>query len=316
MRRPPSSLHESQPGFTLIELLVVVAITGLLVALLLPAVQAVRESSRKVRCQNNLRQISVAAQNFESAFRFLPSNGWGFQWIADPSRGYGKHQPGGWIFHIAQFCELQLPTSTSGDPVQDFDIRTQLSTTPFTLMSCPSRPGQPLSLASRTPSPINAAFRAMVPKTDYAANEGDYMTGTLGGPNSLAEGDDPSYPWVSRKNATGVVFQRSQISFGQITDGVSNTILCGEKYVSSDEYFTANDLGHDQSLYSGVDLDLNRWTIEPPVRDSSESAVTRFGSAHASGAFMTMCDGSVRLVSYAIEPLAFQRLGNRHDGHE
>ncbi|RMF39611.1 MAG: DUF1559 domain-containing protein [Planctomycetota bacterium] len=302
-------------GVTLIELLTVIAVISILIALLLPAVQSAREAARRTVCQNNLRQVGLGVQNFESAHRYLPSNGWGFRWVADPERGYGPKQPGGWIYHIAAFCELQLP-SGGNDPLEKHRVRTRLAITPFPLMRCPSRPAPLLSPASPTPRPVNASYKDMVPKTDYAACEGDYITDTDGGPRRLADGDNPLYPWKPTDKATGVIFLRSQVRVGDISDGTSNTYLAGEKYVNREHYFDAKDLGYDQSLFSGVDLDLNRWTIDPPRVDGPEEGFRLFGSAHAPGCFMLMCDGSVHLINYSIDASVHRHLGNRRDGQQ
>src|SRR3954451_3369851 len=87
-------------GFTLVELLVVIATIGLLVALLLPAIQSAREAARRTQCKNNLKQIGLGCLNHADAHKFFPSGGWGFDWTADPNRGYGPDQPGSWSSDI------------------------------------------------------------------------------------------------------------------------------------------------------------------------------------------------------------------------
>ncbi len=92
-------------GFTVVELLVTISIIGVLMALLLPAVQYAREAARRTQCKNNLKQLSHAIMLHESSYQFLPSDGWGYRWIGEPDRGTGVNQPGGWIYQILPYIE-------------------------------------------------------------------------------------------------------------------------------------------------------------------------------------------------------------------
>lgn len=311
--RASTDLHHK--GFTLLELLVVIAIIGILLALILPAVQQARETARRTACQSNLRQLAIGMSSHESLYGRYPSNGWGYLWIGEPDRGTDEHQPGGWIYNILDHVEQSALRDTGkglNGPAR-YAALAQLMQSPAPLFRCPSRPGDAVGPNSTLIMPYNADWPANVAKTDYAVNEGDYITDTLGGPSTLEEGDSGSYPWRDTTLATGICFQRSTIRTRDVVDGLSNTYLIGEKYVNTDAYSTALDFGHDQSMYTGVDIDINRWTVNPPRRDTSRSSVREFGSDHPGGCHFAMCDGSVKQVAYEIDREVHRAAGNRHD---
>lgn len=303
-------------GFTIVELIVAIAVISVLMALIIPAVQSAREAARRTQCRNNVKQLALAMETHVAAHGRYPTNGWGFQWIGHPDRGTDRRQPGGWIYNILPHLEQgTLRELGRGEaPADQRESLSKLMQTPLPVLDCPSRPGEALSPAVALFPPYNAHWVPLVAKTDYAVNEGDYITDTRMGPPTLQEGDSPKYKWEDVSGATGICFLRSEIRPADIKDGLSNTYLLGEKYVSTAGYDTDQDSGHDQSMYSGVDLDINRWVLQVPLQDTEYSADRAFGSAHQQGCHMALCDGSVRLISYSIDAEVHRRLGNRKDG--
>ena len=315
--KPSSNSNKhARAAFTIVELLVVIAIISLLIAITLPAIQSAREASSRAQCQNHLRQILVAATNFEATYHHYPANGWGFGWMSDPNRGVGKRQPGGWIYQLLPFLE-RSDLAIAGKGETDSALTATLakiSTTSVAVFKCSSRSSEPVGPSTAVFLYANMVNPSSAAKTDYAINEGDYITNTPAGPSSLIIGDSTSFLWTDVTKATGVSFLREGVRTADVTDGLSNTYFCGEKNVSKRGYATAEDAGHDQTMFSGVDLDNARWTIEPPIGDREAIIVRRFGSAHSTGCFMARCDGSVSLISYSIDQQVHRTTGNRSDG--
>jgi prepilin-type N-terminal cleavage/methylation domain-containing protein/prepilin-type processing-associated H-X9-DG protein len=297
-------------AFTLIELLIVIAIVAVLVGLILPAVQRARESAARVKCANNLKQMGLACHMVEDIYNHLPTGGWGYRWVGDATRPSGPGQPGGWIFQILPFVE--------GDAVYNLAVSragvTRMVALPVPGFNCPSRRGGG-PYQNIEPYFNYGGFGAPeVARSDYAANTGHQVADEIfGGPATLAQGDDPNYPWPSTSKFTGVIFQRSMIRLLAITNGTSNTFLAGEKYLNPHDYYTGRDPSDNENLYVGFDNDICRTTASPPLRDRAGYLNEYiFGSNHPSGVNMLYCDGSVHHISWDVDPGIFSRAGNRN----
>lgn len=305
----------SRNGFTVVELLVSIAIIGVLMAILVPAVQYAREAARRSQCKNNLKQLAHAIQLHELTYQVMPSDGWGYLWIGEPDRGTGIKQPGGWIYQILPYIErndLRQMGSGMSDSQREQAIAnlTQMGTA---LARCPSRPSAELCPLDPNLIWYNADLKPAVSRTDYAGNAGDFFYGVFRGPSTLAQGDSNAYTWPDASKITGVFYVRSATRMGDLTDGSTHTYLIGEKYVAKPHYAGYGDNGYDQPLASGDDWDLVRWTDEPPSVDGDGVFSKRFGSAHTSGFHMALCDGSVRAIGYSIDATVHKQLGSRTD---
>jgi prepilin-type N-terminal cleavage/methylation domain-containing protein/prepilin-type processing-associated H-X9-DG protein len=318
--QPHSPHPRAGRAFTLVELLVVITIIGILIALLLPAVQAARESARMLQCQNNLKQLALGCLHHEQVTGYYPNDGWGWAWQGDPDRGFDLPQPGGWVFNILPFVEQQaLHDLGAGTTLAAKRLsRVTLCSTPLEMCICPTRRKAVLyayySFWTQQYN-MDVSGGPKMARGDYAINAGTQGGCEAGGPASFDQGDDPSCPWPNLSDHDGVSFQRSKISTAMVTDGASSTYLIGEKYLVPDNYATGMDTGDNESLYSGYDNDETRLAAVPPLQDCpGYSDYTRFGSAHLSGCNMAFCDGSVQTISYSIDQEINRRLGNRKDG--
>jgi prepilin-type N-terminal cleavage/methylation domain-containing protein/prepilin-type processing-associated H-X9-DG protein len=342
LANPKSQIPNPKSAFTLVELLVVITIIGILIALLLPAVQAAREAARRLQCQNNLKQIALGFLNHEERQGFYPTGGWCTLWTGDPLRGFGRDQPGGWIYNILPYIE-QEPLWNLPDDGDAWNITPQqktqaaiMSETPLALMNCPSRrPSQLYPYTQVSGWDLRNAYTVkLVARNDYAANAGDcngwtgetysfmYYNGNSQSETDYSKLNNLTFPYGKEhpnlhKHFTGIVYIRSQLPMNQVLDGTSSTYMVGEKFLNPDYYATGTGGADNQVMYIGWGRDVGRvgYPDVLPYQDTSGADLHwNFGSAHSGGFHIAFCDGSVRLISYAIDPATHTRLANRADG--
>jgi prepilin-type N-terminal cleavage/methylation domain-containing protein/prepilin-type processing-associated H-X9-DG protein len=313
-------------GFTLVELLVVIAIIGVLVALLLPAVQAARESARRMQCQNHLRQIGLAVHQFNDTHNALPSagNNGGITLIngtpATPTSD--PFQNAGALFQILPYLEQNaIYTSGNNNQIQAHPIKTYF---------CPSR---------RKPTTrLNAGGDRQLALNDYAMpmwkNEalGGNSTGCWNMWNDTT-GDLINHPFYTntyfvRGGKATTKYPAGRMA--EITDGTSNTLMMAEKFVDPTRYMpvqsnqdpvehTWGSLGFTDGGYWGgfTSWGTSRCSMGGPIRDQrygTNAFWQMFGSAHPGGINAVMGDGSVRGISYTIPNPVFQVVCRRNDG--
>jgi prepilin-type processing-associated H-X9-DG protein len=249
--------------------------------------------------------------------------------VGVPNRGLGPRQPGGWAYQTLPFIEEQalfdLGVGLIGEAEKNaHKLRLQ---TPLAVHYCPTR--RAVSLYPYPPGLQVLPFgldivgaRGPVARTDYAVNIGDAKKTCCPDqpdqPSSFAVVDNGTYRYPDLADHTGISFAFSKVRAQQITDGTSHTYMLGEKYVNPDMYTTGESKGDDQTLYHGHNSDSMRSTnisFGPPRQDRPGlDLIDPFGSAHSPGCNFAMCDGSVRTISYNIDPETHRRLGNRQDG--
>jgi prepilin-type N-terminal cleavage/methylation domain-containing protein len=337
-------------GFTLIELLVVIAIIAILIGLLLPAVQKVREAAARIQCQNHLKQIGLAVHNYHDTYSYLPTHGSGngvrringaptSPTTVDPAAtgtGATGYQTAGVFFQILPFME-------QGSVYSGADVVVQ--STPIKAYFCPARRGPTTRLnAGGQPIALN----------DYAVPTYKTVSGQGGDGGGCwnmwsdtgTNGDNNNWPYYyasvfirggrSQGNTSRAGFPPGNLT--GIPDGTSNTIMLAEKFVDPTRYQPVQsnldtvDPGNCGSTGCGF-TDGGYWTgwanwstcrcaLQTPVRDAAYGPPNSqwaagwqfFGSAHPAGTNAVFTDGSVKHVAFGIPGAAWQLLVRKDDG--
>jgi prepilin-type N-terminal cleavage/methylation domain-containing protein len=342
MRRH-SAFCRTSSAFTLIELLVVIAIIAVLIGLLLPAVQKVREAASRAKCQNNLKQVGLAVHNYHDANQFLPPT-------------YIRQDWATWAVLIMPFIEQQAAFKNWDTQLRYYDqpLRGQPGdpvAVSIPIYFCPSRRGAEVGLSvdnggtdKDVPSNYTGNPHRPGGLSDYAASHGTDVT-TLDGNGALsisiptAAVQPNGQPWTNLSGmylsplGTRITSWQSQTTLQTIADGTSNTFMIGEKYVRPDMRWGKNE---DRSIYNGqfarvfrraagaptvvtsppaapfpIVTDLaDSWASASPIRETFQ----RFGSWHSGVCLFVFCDGSVRMVSNSVDDVTLGRLAERSDG--
>jgi prepilin-type N-terminal cleavage/methylation domain-containing protein len=302
----PAAFRKGPVGFTLIELLVAISIIGVLIALLLSALQAAREAARMTQCRNNLRQLAITFQSFEAANKYFPGHGgereprgagFGAKRLASAT---GMQVSGNWLLQSLNYMDdsalADILLAAARNPADRSAARTAV-VAPVPTLNCPTRreaAAYPLWGAERT------AFGEKGARTDYAMNGGSSTeagnTGASGAQINFTIGQDGIWALGRRTTASNIV------------DGLSRTYMIGEKAMDVLHYTTGRDVG-DRAPIAGLTDNFGaatsyvRFAVKPASRDIPNNcqACHDFGSAHPGAWNMSLADGSVRSFSYTMD---------------
>jgi prepilin-type N-terminal cleavage/methylation domain-containing protein/prepilin-type processing-associated H-X9-DG protein len=328
-------------GFTLVELLVVIAIIGVLVALLLPAVQAAREAARRSQCSNNLKQIAIGGHNFHDTYNKFPygilrNDGNfppddprlifpNFPATSTPRRYALMHQLLPYIEqdNLWQKWDHFVYGNNERFPATPAGVRFapgSFSNTVVKTLICPSNPQGPLS----QPNPGTPPGQYFI--TSYFGN-----SGTRSYPRVVNPATQPqSRPSLWGFQGDGMFYRNKAFKMADVLDGTSNTLFFGERHIYDPVFDTStaiNDkiadwgwvwFGGEADAHLGTSVPINyrlpRSFLTNPSQIEFEDRLNAYGSGHPGGANFALVDGSVRFISQTISPLTFKALGTKAGG--
>ena len=298
----------SSKGFTLVELLVVIAIIGILIGMLLPAVQQVREAARRTTCSNNLKQLSLGMLNYESANQHFPA---GIR--SNISEIFD--QPGlNWGVTVLPFIEQT--------PVYD---RIQELSTNFTVPQLDYVDADGINYASVV---ISSFLCPSCPMGDFQTERphGNEMHGKSNYVGIYGNNRVNSKP-QSESKLPGMLYLNSATTFGEITDGSSNTFLIGERDgasmgIGSDNVMRTRGAAVWCSDFRSNALDTclgpadsdARWTINSSVNNETQNKWNALTSQHTGGAQFGRADGSVEFIADSINGIVYEARATRSGG--
>jgi prepilin-type N-terminal cleavage/methylation domain-containing protein/prepilin-type processing-associated H-X9-DG protein len=314
----------SRRAFTLVELLVVIAIIGVLVALLLPAVQAAREAARRMRCGNNIKQIALACHNYESSFTTLPPGGI-VNFRAGVTVTESNFCVSGDANTLAPWTVLILPYLEEGNLHSQFNFSKSFTGS----SNIPGvSPNRELFLMN-----MRKYQCVSDPDSTPAANNSNYLGVQGGGPpvsDPLLPGSAPCSTQAGTRVffQSGCIYTNSRVRFAEITDGTTNVYLIGEsRYMPvprmrGDTFHAGWSSGLKADNTFGVPLTFTAAVLQinaqkeckPGVADCFGFVSRLFGSMHPGGCHFGMADGSVQFVNQTMDINVHRQAANRGDG--
>lgn len=316
-------------GFTLVELLVVIAIVGILVGMLMPAVQQVREAARRADCMNRMRQIALATHSFHDSFSALPPARLFPAFDGAPPYHRGWDEPS-WFVRILPFIEQQnfydqwdLSASYQAHPpeVTSRVVQTYICPTRRSVAEANSGGGTEDVLIT-LPCGCGGWFQVDVvggATGDYAGNHGDLSPGSVGGAADFYWGGNGTGVIISsrsKEHSDGSLSWIDRIRFADVHDGTTHTILAGELHVFHDQL---NQIPYNGPIYNGQDLSAFARIGGPGVPLSQGATdpgptILGFGSWHPGVCNFVMVDGSTHSINNSLDTVTLGRLCNRDDG--